>query len=212
MRPACFLTIPFNTHSPLVVRSQVWMLSVGPLSAHHEAGPSLPPPARSSTAAAPAQCMRFLKDLTHAKLMTETSALLGVQHLSDAPGPSQGPFHGFVDSPFSRPLVYLPVSMGQQPYKNIVFLIATGAAVTEISAQAFAALSGGGEGGAAAAAGTAVPTAAWVNLNGVRLQVRLCDTCGCHPDLPVLGADALAALGAKLHINYRAKGVTLDVA
>lgn len=102
--------------------------------------------------------------------------------------------------PCKRPLVCLPTAVGTRSFKNIIYLVDTGAPITELSPHAFDAL--GVE---------AVPVAAHTNLNGQRCHVRLCAQNGNHPDIPVLGADYMSTLQLLLLVNYKANTVTLDV-
>mmetsp|Transcript_1509 Transcript_1509/g.3353 ORF Transcript_1509/g.3353 Transcript_1509/m.3353 type:complete len:299 (-) Transcript_1509:2029-2925(-) len=178
------------------------MFSAGPYAAFHASAPA---PASPTGLAGPAPTMvgqHLLQDLSHANLMAEVSALLGVQHLSSADSPRvEGPICGFLYGTCHRPLICLPTSVGTRPAKNIIYLVDTGAPVTELSPAAFEAL-GFTE---------AIPPAAWVIINGVRQQVQLCEPTGNHPDIPLLGADAMISLGAELRVNYRTKEVALHL-
>jgi hypothetical protein len=142
------------------------------------------------------------QDLTHANLVFEASDLLGIKHLSDASGTVQFPVSGILYGPCNRPLLCLPTAIGSRPLKNIIYLVDTGSPITELSPQAFMALG----------ATQHVPSAAYAHINGVRHQVTLCEPRGNHPDIPVLGADAMVALGLELRINYRTKEVALHLA
>lgn len=150
----------------------------------------------------PAVGPHLLQDLTHANLISEASDLLGIKHLSDAQGTVQFPVPGILYGPCSRPLVCLPTAIGSRPPKNIIYLVGTGAPITDLSPHAFVALG----------ATEAVPSAAFATINGVRHQVKLCEPRGNHPDIPVLGADAMTALGLELRINYGTREVALHLA
>ena len=168
--------------------------------ARYERAPVPPSPGLASAVPATAGGRIMLQDLTEATLLHEASDLLGVRHLSDAAGPVQYPVTGVLYGPCRRPLVCLPTALGAHTYKNIIYLVSTGAPLTELSPHAFEVLGGAAE---------AAPSAAHASINGQRHQVLLCAPNGNHTGVPVLGADGMAALGLKLHINYKAATVTL---
>ena len=124
-----------------------------------------------------------------------------MKHLSDAAGPVPWPLRGWLYGPCKRPLVALPTAIGKHSFKNVIFLVDTGAPITELSPHAFEALLGG--------VAESIPTSTAAKLNGQRHQVYLCAPAGNHPDIPVLGADAMAALGLELRVNYVTGAVTL---
>jgi len=141
-----------------------------------------------------------LYDLTESNLLHEASELLGVKHLSAAAGPVSWPVSGLLYGPLHRPLVCLPTTLGNSGItKNVIYFVVTASPLTQLSKQVFQALG----------AADPPPSAASVSINGQQLQVRLCSPAAALPDIPVLGADSMAAMGLKLNINYRNHSVLL---
>lgn len=175
------------------------MIAGGPYSVLPKTAPAPPSPQRP---VAGSHLLQDLQDLTHANLMSEVSELLGIKHLSSASGTVQWPVNGILYGVCNQPLVCLPTAIRSRPPKNVIYLVDPCATITELSPHAFMAL---GE-------TEAVPPAALAMINGVRRQVRLCKPEGKHPDVPVLGADAMVALGLELRINYRTEEVSLLLA
>ena len=171
------------------------MYGGGPYEVAHEAAPSRLPPAGTSGAARGAE---VLQDLTESNLVNEASELLGVTHLSDAQGPVPFPVTGMLYGPCRRPLVCLPTALKGGTYKNIIYMVHSGAPVTELSSRAFEVL--GSE---------VTPAAAYAMVNGQRLPVLLCTPTGDHPGIPVLGADSMSKMGLELRIDYVEDTVTL---
>lgn len=143
----------------------------------------------------------LLQDLSEGNLLCEASEYLNVRHLSDADRLRPWPLTGSLYGPCKRPLVCLPTAIGGRGFKSIIFLVDTGAPITELSPRAIEALLGG--------AAQAIPASTTANLNGHLHQIYLCAPAGNHPDIPVLGGDAMAALGLELRINYVTSKVTL---
>jgi hypothetical protein len=145
-----------------------------------------------------------LQDLTEDNLFREAFDLLGVKHLSNADGTVPWPVKGILYGPCLRPLIALPTAIGNRTHKNVVYLVDTGAPITELSPKTFEAL--------CAPESLSIPSAAYASINGTRQQVFLCDPSGNHADLPVLGADTMRAQHMKLCIDYEAGTVTLSAA
>lgn len=159
--------------------------------------PSPPSPASASRAG------QLLQDLKEPQLRREVSALLGKTYLGDAtqavvPWAS---LLGILYGPCFRPMICLPTAVGDLPAKNVIFLVDTGAPITELSPAAFEALG----------FGDTTPAAAHVSINGQRAKAQLCDPRGNHPDIPVLGADFLARVRARLTVDYDMHTVALVV-
>lgn len=146
-------------------------------------------------------------DVEESDILNECSALLSVRHCSHAAGPVAWPTTGVLYGPYKRPVVCLPVALDSGSFKNVVFLVDTGAAVTELTFHAYASLC------LLPLADAGVPPAARANINGRRVNLHVrpaAAAVGSRLDIPVLGADALAALGVELRINYASGVVTLQ--
>lgn len=132
------------------------------------------------------------------ELLSNASALLDVQHLSEAAGPVTWPVRGILYGPCKRPLVCLPTALGTttSTFRNIIYLVDSCAPTTELDPYAFGAF--GDE---------AVTFAAHANINGMRCHVRR----GAR-DIPVLGADYMSHCNLSVLVDYKANTVTLDVA
>ncbi len=173
------------------------MLTGGPYDIVHDRSPPSSPGSGSG-------CL--LQDLKEVNLYQDASDLLGVKYLSPAASPMDGkawPVHGALYGLARRSLVSLPTQLRPgMPCVNVFFLVDTGAPITEISPSAFTALGS-----------DAVPPLATCGfVNGVPCQLQLCAQGGNHPDIPLLGADYLARIGAVLTVNYKIDTVTINLA
>lgn len=145
----------------------------------------------------------MLQDLKEVNLSEEASDLLGFKYLSAATPPvldGVWPVEGALYGPCQLPLVCLPTQLRpNMPCKYVIFLVDTGAPISELSPSAFNALGS-----------DAVPPRATRGIvNGVHCKLQLCAKDGNHPDIPVLGADYLTMMNGVLTINYKLSTVSI---
>lgn len=169
------------------------MLVGGPYDITHE--PAQPSPRTPPEEGQQQEHASLLLDLSEHQLLTEVSDVLGTKHFSHAAGHVPWPVEGVLFGPCKRPLICLPTKLGKGAWVSIVYLLDTGAPITELSPHAFEAL--GAE---------STPTAAIVSINGQRAEARLCvqGPSGNHADIPVLGADFMASVRASVQLDYGA--------
>jgi hypothetical protein len=173
------------------------MYGGGPYDVAHESAPAPPSPKAAQAAG------HLLQDLTEGNLVNEASDLLGVRHLDDCSGPTSWPAEGKLFGIAKRPLVCLPTALPRRSdYKQVIYLVDTGAPITELSPHALQALG----------CTDNIPSATTVNINGQLHPVYLCSPAGNHADIPVLGADVMAFMGLELRVNYKTHSVSLSPA
>ena len=144
----------------------------------------------------------LLKDMSHQILVTDCASLLEVKYLGESPSLRNWPVDGILFHPTTkRPLIWLPVSVGRKPARNVIFIVDTGAPITELSQQVFDAFGLDN-----------VPSSCTVKINGIPHSVALTSPLGNHKDIPVLGADFMTAQKAHLYVNYASMTVQLNVA
>lgn len=135
-------------------------------------------------------------------MLKEAADLLGITHLSDALGPVAWPVEGVLYGLYNRPIVCLPTSLSPDntPCKNILYEVDLNAAITKLTPQAFQSLGPVG----------ATRFAAHISINGQQPhQVHIGTHSDTHPDISVLGRDAMTRMGLDLNV-YR-KGPELRV-
>jgi len=167
----------------------------GPYDITHEPAQSSPSSSPLEEGQQQQEHTGLLLDLSEYQLLTEVSDVLGTKHFSHAAGHVPWPVEGVLFGPCKRPLICLPTQLGKGVWVSIMYLLDTGAPITELSPHAFEAL--GAE---------CTPTAAIVSINGQRAEARLCvqGPSGNHADIPVLGADFMASVRASVQLDYGA--------
>lgn len=137
-----------------------------------------------------------MSDLNETLLFTEVSDLLGIPYLSPF---NDGDYdlasiNGVTYGLFSRPMVSLPVRIGNRETRNVHFLVDTGAPRTEIPISTFETLCGRSDG--------YVPLTFFAVVVNRKFQLGLCSSTGNHADVPVLGQDFLKEMKATLIVDY----------
>lgn len=142
----------------------------------------------------------LLSDLNEGLLFTEVSDMLGVRYLSEFVGDFElerghegDEIAGTVYGPFSRPMVSIPVRIGNGKSFNVHFLVDTGGPRSEIPIHVFETL---------CPSATYIPALVQAIVAGRKIQLGICSPTGNHSDIPLLGQDFLKLLKATLIVNY----------
>ena len=137
------------------------------------------------------------QDLNEELLFSEVSDLLGINYLSTF----EGEFNltvviGVTYGLFSRPMVSLPVRIGNGKIISVHFFIDTGATKTEIPVAVF---------NASLPQSEHIPSAFFGLVANRKIALSICAPSGNHVEVPILGQDFLNMLRATLIVDYENK-------
>jgi predicted aspartyl protease len=138
----------------------------------------------------------LLSDIDEKLLFSRVSDLLEVHYLSEFEGTfnwSDG-IRGCLYGAYRRPMVSIPVSTKAGKQYNVHFLVDTGAPSTEVPETVLIKLLGREP--------ENIPSAFFGKIGGQRLELFVCSSTSNHKDVPVLGQNFFAQVGAKVVVDY----------